>query len=112
MLWAIHCLDAPDTAELRAAQRPAHSARLRATPVVPVLYGPLVAADGTTAVGSLIVVEAETREQVEEYALNDPFAVSGVWERVDIQAFAPSRNSPVRLTDTAARAEHGTDPRP
>lgn len=97
MLWAIHCLDAPGTAALRADQRPAHSARLRAASVRPVLYGPLVAGDGTTAVGSLIVVEAETREQVEEFATGDPFAVSGVWERVEIQAFAPSERSPVRI---------------
>ncbi|MEV0177845.1 YciI family protein [Streptomyces sp. NPDC050625] len=107
MLWAIHCLDAPGTAELRAAQRPAHSARLRATPVRPVLYGPLVDTDGTTAVGSLIVVEAANREQVEEYAFADPFAVSGVWERIDIQAFTPSQRSPVRLTEEAARTTEG-----
>ncbi|MFD0021847.1 YciI family protein [Streptomyces sp. NPDC058382] len=97
MLWAIHCLDAPGTAELRAAQRPAHSARLRAANVRPVLYGPLVAEDGTTAVGSLIVVEAADREQVAEFATGDPFAVSGVWERIEIQAFAPSERSPVRI---------------
>ncbi|GAA3016379.1 hypothetical protein K388_06116 [Streptomyces sp. KhCrAH-43] len=97
MLWAIHCLDAPGSAALRAAQRPAHSARLREAGVRPVLYGPLVAADGTTAVGSLIVVEAGTRDEVEEFATGDPFAVSGVWERIDIQAFAPSERSPVRI---------------
>ncbi|KAB1988720.1 YciI family protein [Streptomyces triticiradicis] len=107
MLWAIHCLDAPGTAELRAAQRPAHSARLHTTQVRPVLYGPLVDADGTTAVGSLIMVEAANRKQVEEYVLTDPFAVSGVWERIDIQAFAPSQRSPVRLTEEAAQAPEG-----
>ncbi|MEU0007099.1 YciI family protein [Streptomyces sp. NPDC006314] len=112
MLWVIHCLDAPDTAALRADQRPAHSARLRTARVVPVLYGPLVAADGVTAVGSLIVVGAETREQVEEFAFHDPFAVSGVWERIDIQAFAPSQNSPVRLTGTMSRTGGGPDGRP
>ncbi|AKJ11327.1 hypothetical protein ABB07_15210 [Streptomyces incarnatus] len=112
MLWVIHCLDAPGTAGLRADQRPAHSARLRAAPVVPVLYGPLVAEDGSTPVGSLILVEAETREQAEEFAFNDPFAVSGVWERIEVQAFAPSLNSPVRLTDAVPRTGAGPDGRP
>ncbi|MFF4538947.1 YciI family protein [Streptomyces aureus] len=107
MLWAIHCLDAPGTAGLRAAQRPAHSARLRAADIRPVLYGPLVDGDGTTAVGSLIVVEAANRKQVEDYALADPFAVSGVWERIDIQAFTPSQRSPVRLTEEAAQVPEG-----
>ncbi|WP_051901224.1 YciI family protein [Streptomyces aureus] len=107
MLWAIHCLDAPGTAGLRAALRPAHSARLRAADVRPVLYGPLVDADGTTAVGSLIVVEAANRKQVEDYALADPFAVSGVWARIDIQAFTPSQRSPVRLTEEAAQVPEG-----
>ncbi|PZT72572.1 MULTISPECIES: YciI family protein [unclassified Streptomyces] len=101
MLWAIHCVDAPGSAELRAAQRPAHSARLRAASVRPVLYGPLTAEDGTTAVGSLIVIEAADRAEAEEFATGDPFAVSGVWERVDVRAFVPSERSPVRIgTDT------------
>ena len=97
MLWVIHCLDGPDAAARRAAARPEHSARLRAGHLRPVLYGPLVTADGGDAIGSLIVIEAETRKEVADYVNGDPFAVSGVWERIDIQAFTPSERSPVRL---------------
>ncbi|MDT3398067.1 YciI family protein [Streptomyces sp. B1866] len=99
MLWAIHCLDAPGSAPRRTAARPAHSARFRepgARPR-PVLYGPLVADDGTTAVGSLIIVEAETREEVADYVATDPFTTSGVWQHVVVHAFSPSQRSPVQL---------------
>ncbi|MGK5533016.1 YciI family protein [Streptomyces sp. URMC 129] len=102
MFWAIHCLDRPDTAGLRAAARPEHSARLRSgTGPRPVFYGPLVADDGTTAIGSLIVVEADTREEVADWVAGDPFTTEGVWGRVDINALTPSDRSPVRLTAPA-----------
>ncbi|GES33857.1 YciI family protein [Streptomyces angustmyceticus] len=97
MLWVIHCLDGPDTAELRAATRPAHSARLRTADLRPVLYGPLVPDDGAGAIGSLLVVEAPTRQAVADFVARDPFTVAGVWDRVSIHAFTASERSPVRL---------------
>lgn len=97
MLWVIHCLDGPDTAELRAATRPAHSARLRTADLCPVLYGPLVPDDGDGAIGSLLVVEAPTRQAVADFVAQDPFTVSGVWDSVSIHAFTASERSPVRL---------------
>jgi len=97
-LWAVHCLDGPDCAGRRHAARPAHSARLRsATEVQAVFYGPLMAEDGSTAIGSLFLIEAADREAVERFVAEDPFTLDDVWRQVDIRAFAPSGNSPHRL---------------
>ncbi|MFC3995597.1 YciI family protein [Nocardiopsis sediminis] len=98
MLWAVHCLDAPDSAEPRERARAAHSARLRAPgDVTPLVYGRLMADDGTTAVGSLLVVAAEDRARVEAYVAEDPFMAEGVWAQVRIHAFSASANAPVPL---------------
>jgi uncharacterized protein YciI len=66
--------------------------------VRPVLYGRLMADDGQTAVGSLILVEAGERRQVERFVAEDPFTEAGVWGEVRIDAFLPSTSSPVSVT--------------
>lgn len=109
MLWAVHCLDRPDAAARRSAARAAHSARLTAvgTDVRPVMYGRLVGGDESTAVGSLIVVEAESRDQVERFVAEDPFVQAGVWREVRIDGFEPSTRSPVSLSGAPRTADGG-----
>lgn len=96
-LWLVRCLDAPDAASRRQAARAAHSRRLRSSGLRPVLYGPLVADDGTTPIGSLLIFEADDRAQVETFVAEDPFSLEGVWRHTEIHAFVPSDNSPNRL---------------
>ncbi|AGL20665.1 YCII-related protein, putative [Actinoplanes sp. N902-109] len=91
----VHCLDAPGTLELRAQHRPAHSAHLTQGPVRPVLVGPLLAGDGITPLGSLLVFAAADRGAVERWVAEDPFTIAGVWHQVRIDAFIPSAKTPV-----------------
>ncbi len=97
MLWAVHCTDHPGAAARRAAARPAHSARLRTAPVPLQLYGALTAADGETPAGSLFLVEAPTREEVERFFAQDPFAIEGVWAQVQVHGLLPSPNAAATL---------------
>ncbi|MGH3917537.1 MAG: YciI family protein [Pseudonocardiaceae bacterium] len=96
MLWVVHCLDESGATQRRIAARPAHSARLRAGHLKPVLYGPLVAPDGETVIGSLIIVEADTQEEVTQFYADDPFATQGVWREIRVYGLVLSQNSPVR----------------
>lgn len=98
MLWVIHCLDKPDAAERRRAARTAHSARLTCGVVKPVLYGPLLASDGSTPIGSLIVVEAAEREQVKRFIAEDPFVKADVWKEIHIHGFLESAKSPSKIS--------------
>lgn len=97
MVWVVHCLDGPGTAQRRAAARPAHSARLRDGTVTPVLYGPLVDTDGVSPIGSLIVVEAPSRDVVERFFAGDPFVSDGVWSDIHIHQLVVSANSPMQI---------------
>lgn len=99
MLWVVHCLDRAGVLDLRQAVRQEHSARLRSGVVEPVLYGVLVAADGHTPVGSLIVLRAPDRETVERYVADDPFTTNGIWQQVTVTAFVESANSPVSIVE-------------
>jgi uncharacterized protein YciI len=85
MLFVIIGYDGPDGAAKRPAVRPAHLAHLR--PLSDAgrvkLAGPFL--DKT---GSLIVVEAESLDEVWALVARDPYVTEGVFNRVDVKPFA------------------------
>ena len=90
MLFVIHAIDRPGSLQTRLARYDAHKAFLSDTSphgVRIVMSGPLVGNDGTTAIGSLLVVEAEDRAAVQRFNEADPFHAAGIWERITITGF-------------------------
>jgi uncharacterized protein YciI len=90
MYWAIYCIDAPQASELRTAALAAHSDYIRSAKLHIDLAGPLVGADGSTAIGSLIIATADSRAEVETFIKNDPFQTEKVWGQVFIEQFIVS----------------------
>ncbi|SLM48169.1 Protein YciI [Nitrospira japonica] len=84
MIFVILGFDGPDGEARRKVYRPAHLANLepldRAGRVL--LAGPL-----TDKTGSLIVIEADSLEEARKFALEDPYMVNGVFERVEVHPF-------------------------
>ncbi len=84
MIFVILGFDGPDGEARRKVYRPAHLANLepldRAGRVL--LAGPL-----TDKTGSLIVIEADSLEEARKFALEDPYTVNGVFERVEVHPF-------------------------
>lgn len=92
MLWMILGRDRADSAQARAAARPAHLDRLQALHAQGkvVLAGPLPAeADGAEGgmVGSLIVADFADRQAAEQWIAADPYCTQGVFELVEVQPF-------------------------
>lgn len=90
MLFAIHALDRAGALPTRLAHYDAHKAFLSDTSrfgIKIVMSGPLVADDGQTMIGSLFLVEASTRTEVESFHHADPFFAAGIWEKVTITGF-------------------------
>ena len=83
-LFVIIGYDAPDAKEKRPQHRPAHLCHLEplAAAGKVVLAGPFT--DGT---GSLIVIDAESRDAVWELLARDPYVTNGVFNRVDVRPF-------------------------
>jgi uncharacterized protein YciI len=90
MLFAIHALDRAGALPRRLENYDAHKAFLSDTSafgVSIVMSGPLTADDGTTMIGSLFLIEAESREAVEAFNAADPFRKADVWQQVNITGF-------------------------
>jgi uncharacterized protein YciI len=84
MKFVIIGYDSPQGEAKRKIHRAAHLANLEPldTQGRVVLAGPL-----TDKSGSLLVLEFETREEVEDFVRHDPYTVYGVFERIEIHPF-------------------------
>jgi len=89
MNYAIIALDRPDSLQARLAVRPQHLARLERLKEQGrlVLAGPHPAVDSETPgdagfTGSLVVAEFESLEAAEQWANEDPYLTTGVYEQV------------------------------
>ena len=84
MKFVIIGKDGPDGARLRPIHRPAHLDRLKSWDQQGkiILAGPL-----TDQTGSLIVVEAETLEEVKSFAQKDPYTLHSIFQEVSVHPF-------------------------
>jgi hypothetical protein len=90
MLFAVYALDDPDAGAKRQAVHAEHVAHLKTAKdqgVTIVVGGPLLADDGKTSIGSLMVLDVPGRATAEKFNNADPFARNGVWAKVEIQRF-------------------------
>ncbi|MGR4930705.1 YciI family protein [Bradyrhizobium sp. CAR08] len=90
MLFAVHALDRAGALPIRLANYDAHKAFLSDTSrfgVKIVMSGPLVSDDGERMIGSLFLIEAPGRSEVEAFNQADPFAAADVWEKITITGF-------------------------
>jgi hypothetical protein len=86
MLFAIRCLDKPDSHELRAETRPAHLDYLSTFADAVHIAGPLLDEAGRP-MGSLLVLDLADRPAAERFAAEDPYTRAGLFERVEIAPF-------------------------
>lgn len=79
--FAMICRDKPGALDTRMANREAHLAYVRDTGVV--LFGGPMITDGQMR-GSLLVMEAEDMEAAQAWSANDPYALAGLFDSVEI----------------------------
>jgi uncharacterized protein len=85
MLFALICNDRPGATDIRKQTREAHLAYIEDSGVV-TQAGPFLDPAGEM-VGSLIVLEVDTRAEAEDWAAGDPYAKAGLFEKVEIRAW-------------------------
>ena len=85
MAFILECLDRPDSLPLRLANRPAHLAYIEAHLDRVIVAGPILADDGTTPIGSLLILADDSRDAVEAFAAADPYAKAGLFATVTIR---------------------------
>ena len=86
MLFALNCRDRPGQLQLRLDVRPDHVAWLDGLNSGGVLKfaGPYLDDEGRPC-GSLVVIEAEDAGAAQKIAGGDPYALAGLFEKVEIQ---------------------------
>lgn len=84
MLWAIHCVDKPDTAAIRDRHLEAHRAHLAASKNILVLAGATQNDEGTQATGSLFIVNVGSRAEAKKFSDGDAFTQNGVFQSITI----------------------------
>ncbi len=87
MLFAITCLDKPGHGHVRAENRSAHLAYLEPFADQLLAGGPLLAEDGKTMVGSLLIIDLPDRAAADAFCAEDPYGKAGLFERVDIKGW-------------------------
>lgn len=79
MLFVIHCIDKPDSQDLRLKTRPRHLEYLQSQAERVLLAGPTLTDDGTGMTGSVLIVEAADRAAAEAFADGDPYSKAGLF---------------------------------
>ena len=87
MYFIVYAKDKPGHTQLRIETRPDHVTWLKKSPVP--VAGPLLAADNET-----MIVEADSRADVEALLPNDPYAIVDLFESVEIHPWKWAIGSP------------------
>jgi len=83
-LYALMCFDKPNSLALRMANREAHLAYVREHREGIKAAGPYLDEAGDMA-GSMFLIETDDIETVRALTADDPYALAGLFERVEIR---------------------------
>jgi uncharacterized protein YciI len=87
-LFSVYAMDRrPDGPTIRAETRPAHVEYLRQLGNKVRLAGPIFANDGETVAGSLIVLEAASKDEAFDIVAKDPYSVAGLFSSCDVRLY-------------------------
>ncbi len=93
MLFALICTDKPGSLDLRLKERPGHLAYLQGLGNAMKAAGPFTD-DAGSPVGSLVIIEAADRTAARTIAENDPYAMAGLFQSVDIRPWKWALKNP------------------
>ena len=103
MLYIVYQIDGPDAPEIRASTRDAHFRYLDEHEDILILGGAMLAEDGETRTGSVLIINVENLSAAEAFSENEPFRRAGLFERVEINRMRRGQWNP----DAAPRTAEG-----
>jgi uncharacterized protein YciI len=101
MLYIIYQEDQPDGAAIRAATRAEHLAYLERHAHIVVLGGAMLADDGTTRMGSVLIINVPDRDAAERFSAAEPFRKAGLFRSVKITRMRRGQWNPDAAPQTA-----------
>ena len=94
MLWVILCVDNPNTEAIREQHLQPHRDYLQSQKNILVLAGATQSDDGRKAIGSLFVVNVDSREKAKAFSDGDPFTQNGVFSSITITRMRKGQGNP------------------
>jgi uncharacterized protein YciI len=94
MLFVLTCIDKPDSTALRMEVRPRHLAYFQERLSLVKIAGPFLSDDGQTMKGSLIILDVPDIAAAQAFAANDPYALAGLFQSVDIRPWTWTVGAP------------------
>lgn len=94
MLWAIVCVDKPNTAAIRDSVLQPHRDYLASRKNILVLSGATQSDDGTQAIGSLFILNVNSRAEAKQFSDGDPFTQKGVFASITISRMRKGQWNP------------------
>ena len=87
MLYVLFCEDKSDSEALRIANREAHLAYIGENAAMVKLAGPMLSDDGEHMLGSMLILEADSVDEVRALNAADPYTLAGLFGTVAIHPF-------------------------
>ena len=84
MQFVIKAYDGEGMLDKRMEVRPRHFEGMEKMKEHTLCAGGMLDEDGKM-IGSLLVMEFQTREELNEYLANEPYVVENVWERIEVE---------------------------
>ena len=84
MYFIITAYDAPDCLDRRLAARKAHLDNLADHAAHLLCCGPMLDEAGNMK-GSALMVEFDTREELDRFLETEPYVLSGVWQKITVE---------------------------
>ena len=84
MHFVINCTDKPDHLAVRVENRPAHVEYLKTHDDKIIAAGPILAEDGESMIGSLLIMQFDDLARAEAWTADDPYNKAGLFGSVTI----------------------------
>lgn len=91
MLFSVYCEDAENTAALREKHLKVHREYLDTWREAIFFSGPLQSDDASAALGSLFILNVESRTEAEKFIHNETFYGAGIFAKVTIRRMRKGR---------------------
>jgi uncharacterized protein len=85
MYFVALCIDKPDHLKVRLDTRPAHVEFLKSHGAEVKIAGPLLAADGETPNGSMLILDCADLAAAKALLAQDPYAKAGLFDSVEVK---------------------------
>ncbi|MCG8710305.1 hypothetical protein JHU04_003592 [Brenneria sp. 4F2] len=94
MLCLIHAIDKQGQEELRRSLLSEQISYVNSAGSIKIiLAGPLLNQNEGDVAGSLLIVDAKNRNEVDNFINETPFFKSGIWEKIMVNKFTPTNKN-------------------